>query len=604
MKRNPDSKTKRRTRAGKQLPPPAPRPGWSTALVMTALLATSLLLQSLLYAPLSAWPLAFVALTPWFIFIARASNATVVYLASYLLGFAFFLINMTWMAPSTVEGYIAMSAYLGVYYALVACPLRHAVRRRRWGLVWVAPVLWVGSEFCRSVVISGFPWFFLGHSPYRVLTLIQVSDLVGAYGVSFVIVAVNGALADVILARSDGDGRDRTAGILTRPRNSVALAAGLVLFTCIYGQIQLRRTTTTPGPLIAVLQQDYPNFVDPEAALQQPGPWQRARSYDAMFPAIQAQEPDLILLPETPWQMALNDEILRLDPDDTQLDRWMRSLARISRESYDMLQRRIAETGAYLVTGGMAIVPTPFSLRAPDKKFNSAYVFNPDGSPPQRYDKTHCVYFGEVVPFRYSRLRFIYLWLEPRMPFSDEGYEYSLEPGTEYRVFTMSPPGEPDRTYRFAVPICYEDVMPYISRRFAIDPDTGEKRIDFLLNISNDGWFVHTNELPQHLAICAFRAVENRVPIARAVNTGISGFIDSTGQIHDLVEVDGRSHGPGIRGHSISRLQIDPRRSLYSRWGDVFAIACALLSLLLYLDYRRVRIVTARAVRSQTESGP
>ena len=134
--------------------------------------------------------------------------------------------------------------------------------------------------------------------------------------------------------------------------------------------------------------------------------------------------------------------------------------------------------------------------------------------------------------------------------------------------------------------------MPYVSRRFVTDPDTGAKRVDFLLNISNDGWFGHSNELPQHLAICAFRAVENRVPIARAVNTGISGFIDSTGRIHDLVTVNGQSHGRGITGHRTATLGIDGRHSLYSRSGDVFAVLCAVLSLLVYVDY-----IIARAGR-------
>ena len=237
----------------------------------------------------------------------------------------------------------------------------------------------------------------------------------------------------------------------------------------------------------------------------------------------------------------------------------------------------------------MAVIPTPHSLRAAEVKHNSAYIFAPDGSPPQRYDKVHCVYFGEVVPFRYGRLRFVYLWLEPRMPFSEEGYEYSIEPGTEFKTFSMTARSDPQRVYRFGVPICYEDVMPYVSRRFVTDPQTGDKRVDFLLNISNDGWFVHSNELPQHLAICALRAVENRVGIARAVNTGISGFVDPDGRIHDLVQENGRSHGPGIRGYSVARVGVDSRHSFYSRTGDVLAVLCALLSLLLFIDYLVVR---------------
>jgi apolipoprotein N-acyltransferase len=143
--------------------------------------------------------------------------------------------------------------------------------------------------------------------------------------------------------------------------------------------------------------------------------------------------------------------------------------------------------------------------------------------------------------------------------------------------------------------------MPYVSRRFVIGPD-GKKRVDFLLNISNDGWFLHSNELPQHLAICVFRAVENRVGIARAVNTGISGFIDADGRIHDLVaDVRGRYHGPGVDGYSVSNVEVDARRSLYSRIGDVFAVLCCVLWGLAYLDYLVARMRGVRGQRWETE---
>lgn len=590
MKRTPGSKTKRRQRPKGSEAAPVRRWRLDSPLSAVVLLAVSLLLQSLIFPPVGIWAVAFVCLLPWFVFIGAYRNPKAVYAASYGLGLAFFLVNMRWMAVCTVEGWLALSAYLAVYYPLVACPVRHAVRRRRLPLAFVAPVVWVASEWCRAVVISGFPWFFLGHSPYRVLTLIQISDLVGAYGVSFVLAAVNGALADAVLSRFGGIPPGLGGKFAFRPRAGVLFAAGLLVFTCVYGRIQLRRDTSSPGPVIAVLQEDYPSFVDAERTSKQPGPYERAESYLPLFDRAAEHRPDLILLPETPWYMALNSELRQLDPADPNLERWMRALVQVSRFSYALLADQAAATGAYVVSGAMAVIPTRYSLRAEDLKHNSAYVFAAAGSSPQRYDKVHCVYFGEVVPFRYGRLRSVYLWLAPRMPFSDDAYEYSLTPGTEFEVFSMTPRSDPKRTYRFGVPICYEDVMPYVSRRFVTDPRTGEKRVDFLLNISNDGWFVHSNELPQHLAICAFRAVENRVGIARAVNTGISGFIDADGRIHDLVEVGGRSHGPGIRGYSVARIEVDSRHSLYSRMGDVPAVACALFSLLLYVDYVVVRV--------------
>jgi apolipoprotein N-acyltransferase len=179
------------------------------------------------------------------------------------------------------------------------------------------------------------------------------------------------------------------------------------------------------------------------------------------------------------------------------------------------------------------------------------------------------------------------------MPFSgpDGDYEYSLFPGEEFRSFSMQPPSAPSKEFRFGIPICYEDVMPYVCREFA--RGEGRKRVDFLLNISNDGWFGRGVQQPQHLAICVFRAVENRVGIARAVNTGISGFIKPTGRLHDLVAGDPSHRWPGIAGYSVARLTVDSRYSYYSRYGDWFAWFCAVLWLVFFLDYWVVRMRTA-----------
>ena len=145
--------------------------------------------------------------------------------------------------------------------------------------------------------------------------------------------------------------------------------------------------------------------------------------------------------------------------------------------------------------------------------------------------------------------------------------------------------------------------MPYIARRFATGPD-GTTQAAYLLNISNDGWFLHSDELTQHLAICAFRAVENRVGIARAVNTGISGFIDPNGRIYDRVTVDGVAQGVGIEGVRVANLILDSRHSLYSRIGDLFAKICTAMWILLYLDYLLVRSLGRRGESDKGESTP
>ena len=463
------------------------------------------------------------------------------------------------------------------------------------------PFVWVGSELLRAVVLSGFPWFFLSHSFHKVLTLIQVSDLVGAYGVSFVVAAVNGAVADAILAyiarrRAVEECRVGTAhqtnGTVlktmvgsahpTQARFSAVFAALLMAATVVYGQIQLRRDTISEGPRIALIQGDFVNSVFPEMLRDHDAATNvdKMRIYLSMMDAAAEQKPDLFLLPESPWAMYLNPE--------------QRGFG-LSRLSFLALSKHAREHNAYVVTGSASWEPTPYDPHQKERRYNSATVLNPDGSEPGRYDKIHLVIFGEYVPFRFGRLRFLYFWLNHLTPFSGPGgqSEYSLFPGREFRVFTMEAESKGGTTYRFGIPICYEDVMPYVSREF-VSGGPGEKRADFLLNISNDGWFGRGIQQPQHLAACVFRAVENRVGIARAVNTGVSAFVEPSGRVHDVVAGDPSTPWPGNCGFTVANVGVDTRYSAYSRYGDWFAWGCAAMWLFFFVDYWVVRALTQK----------
>jgi apolipoprotein N-acyltransferase len=251
----------------------------------------------------------------------------------------------------------------------------------------------------------------------------------------------------------------------------------------------------------------------------------------------------------------------------------------------------------------LALEVFPEAVYPKYKRYNSAVVYDSDGTQRAgRYDKNHLVPFGELVPFRYGRLHWLYRWLNSLVPFSYGGkVEFSMTPGDDLTVFELRTAGG---THRFGTPICYEDVMPYIVRDYVWDGD--QRRVDFLVNISNDGWFLHSAELPQHLAICVFRAVENRVGIARAVNTGISGFIDPNGRIYSLVEKDGQAFGEGIIGYSVDHVMIDRRASLYGRFGDVFARVCLILSVPLWIGAVFTRWVLAlrrRVARMLSKGG-
>ena len=157
--------------------------------------------------------------------------------------------------------------------------------------------------------------------------------------------------------------------------------------------------------------------------------------------------------------------------------------------------------------------------------------------------------------------------------------------------------GGDNRRWTVATPICYEGVFARVCRRLAYDGR--RKAIDCLVNLSNDGWFIAplpdgprpSGELDQHLAAYVFRAIENRVPVVRAVNTGISGFIDSSGRIERLVRDEPTGLTRMITGAAHQQVVVDDRRSVYSLVGDAAANVCSLaavvLALTLWLRHRR-----------------
>lgn len=664
---------------------------------------------SLIFAPLSFWPFAHICLVPWLVAVMWTQRVAWTYLMSYFLGLAFWLFNLDWMNDVTPPGYIALSLYMAVYWPLVAWVVRHMVTRRRGSVALVLPFAWVGTEWLRAVVITGFPWFFLGHSHHHVLTMIQVSDLVGAYGVSFVIAAVNGWLVDmfiqpILVWRNQAIRRPRRVPVAT------VFTAGLLAFTVVYGRVQLASHTIRPGPRAAVCQGDFPITVS--------GVGDASRT-DILAEHLKLSlltgpnEPDLLVWPETGAPAVLNREFLgtetlasllvtapgelrkmwlnvgqlrlrglptvdalrQLLPDDpnvaaelrADLRRWylntatdvstavglppataerlaqadrhqrMRTglffvewdLGHLVDETLGALARgrpkeallplatldwmmgsSIARSlnlaqqpdrpPAWIVTGGYGYEfnPSPPPPRAKLDRYNSAYVYDPSGKQIQpRYDKVHCVLFGEYVPFRYTRLHWLYMFLNSITPWGADGFEYSLTSGAELVVYEMTARSQGGEPFRFGIPICYEDVAPEICRGFVKGSD-GRKRADFLLNLSNDGWFYHSWELPQHMVASVFRAVEHRVGVARAVNTGISGFIDPSGRVYDCVTDDDRLFGSGIVGARVSTIFTDTRYTLYTRWGDWFAEACAVLLALMVVDAVVIRRLTGRHHRS------
>ncbi len=600
--------------------PPAP-PLAREALWMLAWYALSAVLLCWIFPAYAVWPLAFVCLAPWAVATLRTSRAWLAHWLSFLVGSAFFLVALRWLMPVTGLGYVALALYLGVYWTLAGWAIRTA-HRHGVSPIWSLPVAWVACEFLRANVMTGFPWLFLAHSLYAQLPLIQIADLFGAYGVSFLVAMINGVIVEACLRRWP-------AGVAApHPRQLIVgsivtvllLVATLAYGIARMGQVDFEGDPSLRGPRVAVIQGDFPNYSDPNrgAAIHE-----IVATYVTLAAQAAAAAPDLIAFPETVWPAYQNWEFVereRVAVEGVSAGMWGWSklshdaLSNLARGNYRavnafiddieermrdrsradaVIPRVLAASGppVNLLVGSVAIEIFPEATYPRFKRFNSALLYDREGvQDRKRYDKIHLVPFGEIVPFRQATFLgidlhyWLYKPLNALSPFSDQGrVEYSLWPGEHYHVFQVS---AGQRTYRFGTPICYESTTPYIVRNFVWAGR--QRRVDFLVNISNDGWFLHSHELPQHLAINVLRAVENRIGIARAVNTGISGFIDPNGRIYSrVVDDQGRSfrYGVGgIVGYDIQPVYIDRRASFYGATGDWFAAACALIGALLWLS--------------------
>ncbi len=508
----------------------------------------SLVATALIFPPVDFWPIGYICLVPWLVAVCASTRARSVYVSSYFLGLLYFLIHVRWMIPVTLPGYISMCLYFAAFFPLAAWPIRHMYRRRGISVAIVAPFVWTACEYLRSLGPLSFPWVLLGHSQYRVLTIIQISDLFGAYGVSFVLAMVNGWFTDLIV-QPILIWRDEKPHAATRLPFGSLTTAMVVAGAIIYGMSQTSSVNFTPGPRVAVVQGDFVMYVDARQSGRTPATM-IFQTYLDMAARAAMEKPDLIVLPETAWSFNLNDEFINATASDLDQirkrrygDRWtladLEQVRRSCKQTRDALQAIVNEEKVSIVVGSISQQWRATGIPERVDAYNSAFLLTPGRTSPQsRYDKRHLVLFGEYVPFRYS-FHSIYEMLNKFTPFGSDGTEYSLTAGDSFNAFEIDAPSRGAR-FRAGTPICFEEVMPYVARAFvtADGADTSRKNIDILLTISNDGWFYHTAELEQHLAASVFRAVENRIAVARSVNTGTSALIDPNGRISARVKLD------------------------------------------------------------------
>lgn len=550
------------------------------------------------FTPLEFAAAAWVALVPLSLLLRVSLLPKFSYRTLMFVGFVWAVATLQWMRLGhwTMYGALfALSFYLSMYFPVFVAISRTAIRG---GFpVWLAvPIVWTALEYLRAYLLTGFSWYYLGHSQYQWTSLVQVSDITGAYGVSFLVALVSGCLVECIPARmfvrwglAESEANVRTLPV-AKLRLSVFVSLGMVVAACLYGIFRMQPTTAEGGPVVAAIQGNF----TPELK-HDPDKWQRMLlSHDLLTRNAASLQPDLIVWPETmfPWpdqelsegvtdtdligMLPLADRSLNKNLADRILHHWH------SGETRDALVARSQETGSALLVG----LITEVAEKTKISRYNSAAFTDPVRGYQGRYDKSHRVIFGEYVP-----LKNVLPWLSKMTPY---GAGAGIDAGTEPRIFEYN-------GTRFAPIICFEDTVPQLVRRTALAKDADGKPADVLINITNDGWFRGSSELDQHLVAATFRCIETRRPMVRAVNAGISAFIDSSGRIRqpehfwlmdedtagvvgDFKRLDSMiDPETGERYRQCSavmcgQIPLDGRGTIYLAFGDWFAMLCSLLT--------------------------
>jgi apolipoprotein N-acyltransferase len=318
------------------------------------------------------------------------------------------------------------------------------------------------------------------------------------------------------------------------------------------------------GPKICTIQGDIPQRIkdDPGSAQDVLGAYMRISQ------AGLGQGAAMLVWPETMVPGFLN---LAVE------DRWRvdsKELNDLSHRCLQALADLARRARARLLVGGQCLaLAGRLEQNAELTRFNSAYYIEAKDSEDSvsflgRYDKVELVPFGEYTP-----LKRYFPFLARMVP-----YEVGFSAGRDIAIFDLA-------GTRFGVLICYEDTIPRLVRRFRLEG------AQFLVNISNDGWFEGSMELDAHLAICVFRAVENRVGIVRSVNTGVSGFISPTGKIEGVVSRHGRRKN--VEGVLTQNVKLDRRETFYTHYGDWLGRVCMLVMGCLLILCIAVRIKKA-----------
>lgn len=534
------------------------------------------------FPPFNLWWVVFIAPIGWIALATTPSLSRGAWIATSLCAWVMWMWFELWMMDVTALGYPVACCYLALFAPVVVWIMRRAMSGPigRWmPLATLAPIAFGTTEWLKdSVVFNGYPWYGIGQPLVQSRLLSQMADLGGAITASLMVACVAGALVDI--AQLSKVGSDRS----TRARATVGggLALCVIAFSLAYGEMRLRETPgmLDPGPRIVAVQTNL--TTDNKLG------WPRERQeIDVLafgqltLDLVDAEKSkgnqvDLVVWPETMLPgFGLEAQSIKTLVDGG----WWPG------DRFATLAASIADrVNAPLLVGSPAFV----GLRPQDGRwewdhqYNSAYLVDGVG-PYQRYDKVFLTPFGETMPYISN-----WNWLEEQLlALGARGMTFDLDASSEYRriSFAFLDAENLKRTIQCATPICFEDTVPEIVRQLVYGSG-GPKQAQLIVNLSNDGWFGFSDwARAQHALIARWRCIENRTPMIRVANTGISQAFTSEG-----ATMEGCTTKPRTFGGFACTPQLDRRETLFGRWGDVLSPSMALCAFILIFRIPRRRL--------------
>jgi len=483
------------------------------------------------FPPFDLYPFAWVSLVPLLVS-SYNSNYKRAFSSGFICGLVYFVGTVYWVyhsmyfygnipLPISFLIMIILSGYLALYTGTFSLVFNFLRNRTPIPSSILVPLIWISLEYLRTYALTGFPWALMGYSQYRFLRVIQISDLTGIYGVSFIITAFNGLIFDIyLIIRKWHKFNNWKLSFMI----GTIFTLLIICFTLIYGSTRLASVWNNGRIRISIVQGNIPQEKKWDRRYQK----EVFEKYITLTETLKESKPDIIIWPESalPFPFGYNQ----------------------------ILTKRLIEfqkkQDSYLLFGTVLVRET---LDSKPLLTNSVVLLAPDGEIVSTYDKIHLVPYGEYVPLQ-RLFPFIHRMVTAIGDFT---------PGKDIVIMRAG-------KAKIGNLICYEIIFPGLVRKFV------KRGANLIVTVTNDAWFGRTSAPYQHFTTAVFRAVENRVPIARAANTGISGFIDPFGRMI-------QRSGIFVDALLTQDITLGRGNTFYARHGDIFSYICIGLLMMTFL---------------------